>query len=113
MNDVIRKVVQAEDEARRLVEEARAAADLIVAGARNKARQLTEDTRLQTKTGVEQLLATADREARLEKQRRVDAVAAGLDGRFRPDSAARQGAVDAAVRCVCSGKWRKQLSDRG
>ena len=101
MRDVIRKLVDAESEARRMVDAARVEADRIAADARHAAEELAARSRRDARREAEEVVETATREALRIKRERLAHASAAIEAEVGVDSAVRQGLIDAAVRHVC------------
>ena len=101
MREVIQKLVDAEAEARRMIEAARTEAATIVSDARRAAEEGAAQSRVDTRAEAEKAVQSAVLEARQEAQQRLARAAADIESEVRVDPAVQQRLVDAAVRCVC------------
>ncbi len=101
MRDVVQKVIEAEAEAKRLVQAAQAEAERILAEAQNQGQQLITRARQEARTEAERMVEAAVRAAEQEKQKRLAHLAAEIESSLRLDEATRRHAVAAAIRCVC------------
>ena len=104
IQEVIQKLVETENEARTLVEAARAESERLMAEARAQAAALTAQAQQQARREAERLLATTLAEAEREKQERLLAAAQTLQAEPGLDPADRARVVHAVVRCVCGGR---------
>jgi vacuolar-type H+-ATPase subunit H len=101
MREVIRRVVETEGEAKRIVDAGKAEADRIRSEALTQAQETLARARREARVEAEHVVEAAVQEAGREKQRRLAAAVADIESRVRLDEAVRHRAVDAAVRCVC------------
>lgn len=101
MRDVIQKIIAAENEARLIVEAAKAEADRILSDAKKKGHDIVERTRQEALIEAEKIVEAAAEAAECEKQRRLAEAAAQIESRVRLEPAARQWAVSEVIRCVC------------
>jgi vacuolar-type H+-ATPase subunit H len=100
MNEVIKKVIAAEAEAKRLVQAAKTEAERIMSEAKKRALELRSAARQQNQIEVEQILASATADADKEKQARLAAVAADIEKRMVLDEPAKRQAIAAVLKCV-------------
>jgi len=101
MRDVIQKIVAAENEARVIVEAAKAEADRILSDAKKKGQDIGERTRQEALVEAEKIVEAAVEAAEREKQRRLAEAAAQIESQIQLEPATRQWAVTEVVRCVC------------
>ena len=101
MREVIRGLVEAEGEARRIVQSTRAEAEVSVSEAEKRAQDILFGARADSKSAAEKEIDVAVEEARREKQKRLEKAAAQMEAQVRLDGATEQCAVDAIIRCVC------------
>ena len=102
MREVIRKLVDAENEARQTVEAARIEAEAIVSEARRQASERLAQARRDARAESQHVVETATRDALKEKQDRLSRATADLEAGIDVDGARRECLVQAAVRCVCA-----------
>jgi vacuolar-type H+-ATPase subunit H len=101
MREVIQGLIDAEREARSIVQSARAEAEGIVVDAEKRARSLTAEARQAVAAEAAQLIAAAVESAQQEKKKRLERAAAEIQNQVRMDEATRNRLADAVVRCVC------------
>jgi len=101
MRDVIRKMLEAEAEAKRIVQEAGAETERLLAEARRQAQKLAERARRETAAEAERIIQTAERDAEREKKERLDEIASEMDAELKVSEDARRAAVEAVVQSVC------------
>ncbi len=102
MRDVIQKVMAAETEAKRLVEEARAEADRILSDARRKGQDTAARAYQEAGAEADRIVAAAIDAAEKEKQENLARAAAEMASRIGFDEPASQRVVDWIVRHVCA-----------
>lgn len=101
MHAVIQDLIEAEGQARGVVEAARAEADRLVAEAEHRARERLAQTRRDSTAEAAGAVAAAIEAAEREKTLRLDQAAADIERRFQLDDATRERLADAVVRCIC------------
>ncbi len=104
MREVIQKVLEAEAEAKRLVEAAKAEADRLVSQAQQESQEFVARAREEARAEAGRLLDAATRQAEQEKRERLDRAAADIETQIQLDEETRQRAVEAALRCVCGSR---------
>jgi vacuolar-type H+-ATPase subunit H len=104
VREVIRRVIEAEDEGRRLVESARAEAERTVADARKRARDSAEAEGRAAQAEAARIVAEAVAAAGERKRSDLASIAETVETETRMPPAARQSAVEAVVRCVCGAR---------
>ncbi|WP_005035443.1 hypothetical protein [Holophaga foetida] len=102
MRDTIQRVMAAEDEATRLLEEAQKEAEAFLAQCRQRAREVVEEGRAEARREAEAILGRAEEEARREREERIRAASAEIETSLQLDETLAGQAVDAIVRCVCA-----------
>ena len=100
MRDVIRKMLQAEAEAKRIVQEAETQAEQIRADARKKAQDLAQRAQQETADEVQKILSDAEDQARREKQERIVQIASAIEKEIAMDENFRRESVETVVRAV-------------
>ncbi|MBM4017447.1 MAG: hypothetical protein FJ288_03820 [Planctomycetes bacterium] len=100
MRDVIRKMVEAETEAKRIVGEAQAQAERLLADARGEAHALMERSRQESQAEAARISDAAAQEAERLRQERLARELAAVDAQSRLDPATLQAAAEAVVRVV-------------
>lgn len=101
MRDVIQKVLEAEKQARELVESARTEAAATLAAARKQAEERQRESAERTEAEAQHMAAVAVAAARQQQRDLLARAEAGLARRLKLEDAVRREAVDAVVRCVC------------
>jgi len=101
MREVIQKVLEAEDEGRRMIEAARAEAEGVVLEARRQGLELVETARASARTTAERIVNAAVAEAERQKQADLARITAEIGTRGCLTEATQEAAVGAVVRCVC------------
>ena len=104
MRDVVKMVLQAEDESKRILEDAEARAERIVADARRKAQDMVQTRRRETVEQGEALVVAADGDAQREKKERLAQAATEIEAAVHLDEQAAQNAIEAVLRCVCGSQ---------
>jgi vacuolar-type H+-ATPase subunit H len=100
MRDVIHKIIATENEARAIVETARAEADRILSDARKKGQDIVEQAREQALVEAEKIVEAAVQAAEREKKNRLTHAAAEIESEIHLDRNDSQWAVEGVVRCV-------------
>ena len=101
MRNVIQKVLEAEAEAKRLVEAAKAEAEDTLCQARKQAQELLAQGRREARAEAERIVEAALKEAEHEKQERLARAAAEIKTQIHLDEAMTRRAVEGVVWCVC------------
>lgn len=101
MRDVIQRIIATEDEAKGIVEAARAEADRIMSDARKKGQDIVERARREARVEAEGIVETAVEAAEREKGHEIALSAAGIETEIQLDQKSREWAVEGVVRCVC------------
>ena len=101
MRDVVQKIIATENEAKLLVEAARAEADRILSEVQQNGRDVIERARQEALIEAGKILETAVETAEREKQQRLADAAAEIERQIQLDPANRKSAVEGVVRCVC------------
>ncbi|MDE3068271.1 MAG: hypothetical protein KGJ60_12055 [Verrucomicrobiota bacterium] len=101
MRDVIQKVIEAEAEAKRLVQAARIEAERMESTARKQAQDLVAQARQEARWEAEKILEAATQEAEQERKERLAGATARIETQVRLDDPTLQRAAEAAARCVC------------
>lgn len=101
MQDVIQKIVATEDEARVIVDAARAEADRILSEAQKKGHDLVERARQEAHIESEKILEAAGEAAEQEKRSRLADAATEIENQIQLEPDSRKWAVEGVVRCVC------------
>ncbi len=101
MRDVIQKIIATENEAKAVVETARAEADRILSDARKKGQDIVERARQEASGEAESIVEASVEAAEREKEHRIAHAAAEIESQIQLDQNSRQWAVEGVVRCVC------------
>jgi vacuolar-type H+-ATPase subunit H len=101
MREVIQGLLEAEAEARHMVESARQEADALVADAEKRCRELAAEARQAARAEAVQTIDAAVEAAQLEKSKQLEKAAADIDRQTRIDEATRERLAQAVVRCLC------------
>lgn len=100
MNDVVKLVLQAESESKRILEEAEAQATRISDDARRRVHELVQKRRLEAAEQAQAMIDTAEQEGQRERQIRLDQAATEIESAVQLDEASLQTLVEAMMRCV-------------
>jgi len=100
MREVIQKMVEAEGEAKRILDAAKAEADRLMGDARRQAQGLIEQSRREAKAAAAKVVEAAVQTAEREKKDRLSREIAAVEAETRLDDATRRAAVEAVVRLV-------------
>lgn len=100
MRDVIQSVVEAEAEARRIVQSAREEADRILAAAQEQAKQKLSQARAEGRAASEKVIQTAVQRALERKAELLRNAEVGILESTRIDPDLKEQIIDAVVRCV-------------
>jgi vacuolar-type H+-ATPase subunit H len=101
MRDVIQKIIATENEAKAIVETARAEADRILSDARKKGQDIVERSRREARVEADRIVEAAVEKAERERENRLAHAAAGIESQIQLDQNSSQWAVEGVVRCVC------------
>jgi vacuolar-type H+-ATPase subunit H len=100
MREVIQGLIEAESEARSIVQLAREEADGLVSEARQRARDLVAQSRQAARAEAAQTIEAAVAAAQQEKMKQLERAATEIQIQVRMDEATRGRLADAVVRCV-------------
>ena len=100
MQDVVKMVIDAEEESRRVIQEAQAEADHHVAAARQQAQELVSAVRRKTAEEVETLLRTAEQQSQREKEACLAEATQQIEDAVCLEESLLRSVTDAALRCV-------------
>ncbi len=101
MRDVIQMIMATENEAKTMVESARAEAERIMSEARKKGQDLIERARQEARLEGQQIVRAALEVAELEKEKNLALIRAQIARDIQLDDDSRRSAVEGIVRCVC------------
>lgn len=104
MRDIVQKVLEAEAEARLLVEAAEREAALIVSDAAKQADALTARVTAESRIEAERLIADAALAAEQDRQACLSRAAAEIEAQVKLTEPSRQQAIEAVVLSVCGLK---------
>jgi vacuolar-type H+-ATPase subunit H len=102
MREVIQGLIEAEAEARHIVESARQEADALLSDAEKRAREVAAQARQAARAEAARTIDTAVEAAQQEKRKQLEKAAAEIDHEARIDDATLERLAQAVVRCVCS-----------
>ncbi|MCX5655110.1 MAG: PTS sugar transporter subunit IIA [Planctomycetota bacterium] len=100
MREVIQKMVEAESEAKRVLQAATAEADHVLADARRQAQGLLEQSRREARAEAARTVEAAVQQAEREKKDLLAKEIVAVETETRLDDATRRAAVEAVVRVV-------------
>lgn len=100
MRDVIRKVMEAEQGAQRVLEEARAEEARILAAAREQAKERVARARKEAQAEAEGMIRASEQALSSERTERLEAAGCEMARSVDLKEEVRRSAVDAVVRCV-------------
>lgn len=100
MTDVMRMVLEAEEQSTHLLENAEAEALKIGDEARRRAHDLVQKLQHETAEQAHEIVETARNEAHQERKRQLDEAAREIESTVRLDAAAMQSLTEALLRCV-------------
>jgi len=100
MHDVVKLVLQAEGEARRILNDAEAEAERLAAEARRRAQEIVRTMRRETAEQADTIVTTAEQEALRERNQRLAQAAAEIETAVDLDPPSARALVEAVVRCV-------------
>lgn len=101
MRDVIQKIIEAENQAKLLVETAKAEADRILSDAQKKGQDMVERAREEALDEAERIVEAATEGAEKEKQERLAQIAADIERDVQLEQGRKEWAIEGVVRCVC------------
>jgi len=101
MREVIHRVLEAEDQARRLLEAASAEAEGILSEADRRVQELVARVQREAQVEAAQILDSATQEADREKRELLSRAEAEIKAQVQLEETAKERAVEAVVRCVC------------
>lgn len=101
MREAIQKVIEAEREAKHLIEAAKAEAARISAQGQRKAEEILSRIEQQTQAEAQTILDDATREANEEKERRLVQAKGEIESQVQLNEKVRREVVATIIRCVC------------
>lgn len=101
MRDEVRRVIEAEEDARKRVEAARAEKERILAAASREAAALIENSRSEIRDEARHLLQAAEQTALRKKSERLAAMRSKIEQEITIDDSTRESVVAAGIRCIC------------
>lgn len=102
MNEVIARLLEAESQARQIVNEAREQAKHLTDDSRARSLEMTTAIQQETREETERIIAEAIQKATAEKREILSRYAAGLDSSLHRDAELHQQAVATVIQCVCN-----------
>jgi vacuolar-type H+-ATPase subunit H len=100
MHDVVKLVLQAEAQARRILEDAEAEAERLGADARSRAQEIVQTMRRETAEQADAIVTTAEQEALRERRQRLAQAAVEIETAVQLDRPSAQAVVDGVIRCI-------------
>lgn len=104
MKDVVRMVLDAEQESKVILERAQAEADERLAEARRRAQRIAQRVRRETAEKAALMVEAAEQESEIEKQRLLENAEAELKATVLLDKATFETVVDAVIRAICQAR---------
>jgi vacuolar-type H+-ATPase subunit H len=101
MRDVIQKIIATENEAKLIVETAKAEADRILSDAQRKGQDMVDRAREEAFAEAERIVEAAIEGAEREKRDRLTQIAAEIERDIQLDQERRESVVEGVIRCVC------------
>lgn len=101
MRDVVQKIVATENQAKRIVEEARAQADRILLDARKQAQDISMKAYQDAGREAQEIVGEAVRAAEEQKQARLAQASDAMEREIVIDEGSRRKIVEEVVRHVC------------
>lgn len=109
MRDVIQRILQAESEAKHLLEQARQEAERIETQARNEAQEIEADVQRELQTEAGRILEETARRAEQEKHELLDRATRDIEEQVQLPEILKKKAVQEVIRCVCG--WREPTAE--
>lgn len=100
MRDVIQGVIEAEGEARRIVEAAHQEEERLIGAAQAQAQATLARAREEIRVQAETIIQSDVQQAQVEKKRRLEKAEFEIRGTMQLDAPTRDQIVDAVVQCV-------------
>jgi vacuolar-type H+-ATPase subunit H len=104
MRDVVKKVLLAEGESKRILAAAEAEAERLVAEARSAAQEIAATMRRESVEETEAIVTSAERDATRDKKEQLDQAATDIEAVVHLDEQAIRTATEAILRCVCGNQ---------
>ena len=101
MREVIRGLIEAEGEARAIVQAARGEADGLRSEAKKRAQEMLAQAQQAARVEAARTLDLAMEVAEQERQKRLERATAAIQSQVQLDETARDRFADAVVRCIC------------
>lgn len=101
MRDVIQKIVATENQAKRIIEEARVQADRVLAEARKQAQDISTKAYQDAGREAQEIVNEALRAAEDQKQASLEKASGAIEGEIVIDEGLRQKIVEEITRHVC------------
>jgi len=102
MREVMLGLIDAEREARGMVDAARAEGERVVSRAEQSAREMAALARQEIRAEAAQVIETAVESARREKRERMEKAALEINNQVLMDEETRNSVVEEVVRSVCT-----------
>jgi vacuolar-type H+-ATPase subunit H len=100
MQDVVGIVLQAEAEAKRILEEAEAEAERLTSEARSRAHEIVQMRRREAAEEADAIVKSAEQDAQGEREERLARAAVEIEAAVQLDPSAARQLVDAVLSCV-------------
>ena len=100
MSDVVQRLLEVEEEAKSIIEQARQEASRLVEDARQEAQRTLEQSRLAARAEAEEIVRAREQEARDERQRALDEAGRSAVSIESVDPDRLRRAVDRVVRVI-------------
>lgn len=101
MREIIQKIIATENEAKLIVEGAKAEANRILSEAQKKAHDIVDQARQEALIEAGRIVKAAVEEAEYEKQRRLVQAGAEIESQIRFEPDIKEWAIEGVVRCLC------------
>lgn len=100
MQNVIHRVMEAENEAKRILQDARTETERLLSEARQQAKANEEKARIEVRQAIDTLNEKAVQTAEMEKTAKLARAALEIESSVQMDDALHRIAVEAVVACV-------------
>lgn len=100
MRDVIQGVIEAEGEARRIVEAAHQEKERLIGAAQSQALATLARARVETRVEAEKIIESNVQQGQAEKKRRLEKAEFEIRATMQLDDLTRDQIVDAVVQCI-------------
>ena len=111
MRDVIQKIVAAENQAKRIIEEVRAQADRILSEARRQAQDISTKAYQDAGREAQDIVAEAAREAEGARQKSLEKALASIEQEVVIEEDLKRKIIEEVVRHVCLARETRKETD--